>query len=133
MDQTLTPEPTLKIGEVAERAGVSVDAIRFYERAGLVAPVTRTASGYRLYDSHTAQRVVDLKTLQTVGLTLEEIAAVFAQAGDAPVSCAHVSPLFDTVIERLESKIAALTELRDGTIAQAGRCRGGQCERAHEH
>ena len=133
MDQTLSPEPTFKIGDVAERAGVSVDAIRFYERAGLVTPVTRTASGYRLYDAHATQRVLDLKTLQAVGLTLEEIAAIFAQAGDAPVSCAHVSPHFDTVIDRLNAKIASLTQLRDGTLAQAGRCRDGQCGRAHQH
>lgn len=128
MDQRLDTEANLKIGEVAHGAGVSVDAIRFYERMGLVEPEERTASGYRLYGSHAVQRVADLKTLQAVGLTLEEIAAVFASAGDKKVACAHVSPRFEAVIERLNTKIAELSALRDSAVAQSEQCRHTSCK-----
>jgi len=133
MNQTQGDDSTLKIGEVASRAGVSVDAVRFYERAGLVEPMARTASGYRVYDVHAAQRVKDLKTLQAIGLTLDEISEVFERAGERQVTCEHVSPLLDTVIERLDAKISSLTELRAHTLAQGEKCRNGTCGRAGAH
>lgn len=127
MDQTQISDGPLRIGEVARGAGVSVDAIRFYERLGLVEPDDRTASGYRLYGPRAAKRIADLKTLQSAGLTLEEIATVFASAGDGDLACSNVSPSFDAVIDRLESKIAELEDLRDSAVAQAKKCGSGGC------
>jgi len=49
--------PTLKIGEVARRAEVSIDTVRFYEREGLLGRVHRTSSGQRLYDDETVRRL----------------------------------------------------------------------------
>lgn len=121
---------TLTIGDVARHAGVSVDAVRYYERLGLVRPAGRTAAGYRVFGQAEAQRVADVKTLQSVGMSLDEVAEVVAAAGDAPVGCAHSSPVFTTAIERLNSRIDELVERRDRALAQADRCDSGECGRA---
>jgi DNA-binding transcriptional MerR regulator len=74
--QEPSPPPTwLRIGEVAEKAGVSVDTVRFYERRGLLATPERTPSGYRKYSSSAIDRIVLTRRLRRLGMTLEEIAA----------------------------------------------------------
>ena len=62
----------LTIGEVAEQAGVSTSAIRFYERRGLLAPDARR-SGQRRYKSETLRRLIFIGMLQDAGLALDDI------------------------------------------------------------
>jgi DNA-binding transcriptional MerR regulator len=63
----------LSIGEVAEREGLSPEALRFYERLGLVFPVGRTKSGYRLYDVETLRRLRFIRMARELGFSLQEI------------------------------------------------------------
>src|SRR5258708_13610793 len=63
----------LRIGELAERAGVSRDAVRFYERKGLLPRPRRTASQYRVYDEETAARLHFIRRGQEIWLTLPDI------------------------------------------------------------
>src|SRR5258708_38101866 len=63
----------IRIGELAERAGVSRDTVRFYERKGLLPRPRRTASQYRVYDEETAARLHFIRRGQEIGLTLEDI------------------------------------------------------------
>jgi DNA-binding transcriptional MerR regulator len=67
-------EPTLQIGEVADRTGVTQRTLRFYEERGLLKPPTRMEGGFRLYSQDDVLRVEQIKRLQTLlGLTLAEI------------------------------------------------------------
>jgi MerR family redox-sensitive transcriptional activator SoxR len=70
-------EPLLTIGEVAEQAGVSTSAIRFYERRGLLTADARR-SGQRRYKAETLRRLVFIGMLQDGGLALDEIAGILA-------------------------------------------------------
>lgn len=63
----------VSIGEVAEREGLSPEALRFYERLGLVFPVGRTKSGYRLYDMETLRGLRFIRMAQELGFSVEEI------------------------------------------------------------
>ena len=63
----------LSIGEVAEREGLSPEALRFYERLGLVFPVGRTKSGYRLYDVETLRCLRFIRMARELGSSVEEI------------------------------------------------------------
>jgi DNA-binding transcriptional MerR regulator len=63
----------VSIGEVAEREGLSPEALRFYERLGLVFPAGRTRSGYRLYDVETLRRLRFIRMARELGFSLEEI------------------------------------------------------------
>ena len=66
---TMTTVATLKIGELARQANVSVDTIRFYESKGLISATMRSASGYRLFSDEDRTRLLfiqrSLKTLYT--------------------------------------------------------------------
>lgn len=53
----ITAEPTLKIGDVARQAEVSIDAVRFYEREGLLGRVRRSSAGQRRYDAEAIRRL----------------------------------------------------------------------------
>jgi DNA-binding transcriptional MerR regulator len=62
----------LTIGQLADEAGVGVETIRFYERAGLLAEPGRLASGYRQYPPAAVERVKFLRRAQRLGFTLKE-------------------------------------------------------------
>lgn len=62
----------LRIGELAERAGVSTRSLRHYEQEGLLSP-SRAENGYRIYDGTDLVRVENIKGLLDVGLTISDI------------------------------------------------------------
>lgn len=64
---------TLTIGQVAERIGFSTSTLRYYEDIGLVAPASRSVSGYRLYDRRSLERLAFVGHAKQLGCTLEEI------------------------------------------------------------
>jgi DNA-binding transcriptional MerR regulator len=63
----------MRIGELAQRAGVNPQSIRFYERRKLLRPASRTGSGYRIYDERDLEIVLAVKQIQELGFTLKEI------------------------------------------------------------
>lgn len=69
----------LRIGELAERAGVTTSAVRFYERRGVLRPDAR-ASGQRRYTEASLRRLVFVGMLQDAGLRLDEIGAILRAA-----------------------------------------------------
>lgn len=70
----------MRIGELAQRSGLSIDTVRFYEKQGLLgaAHVRRSANGYRLYTTHALERLVMIRQAQGAGFTLHEICALLA-------------------------------------------------------
>jgi MerR family copper efflux transcriptional regulator len=84
---------TLTIGRLADRAGVHVETIRYYERRGLLAEPARSESGYRLYDEHDLWRLEFIARAKRLGFTLGEITELFGpgqtRAPDAVIDAAH--------------------------------------------
>ena len=76
----------VRVGEVAERAGVNVETLRYYERRGLLPTPHRSPSGHRRYDDETVRFLGAIKEAQAVGFTLAEIAE-YLQRG-TPLDCA---------------------------------------------
>ena len=64
----------LRTGEVAQRAGVNVQTLRYYERRGLIAAPARSPGGHRTYRSDTVTLVTVIKAAQRLGFTLDEVA-----------------------------------------------------------
>ena len=62
-----------RIGEVADRVGLSLRTIRYYEEVGLVAPASRTAGGFRLYSEENVGRLAILKGMKPLGFSLSEV------------------------------------------------------------
>ena len=66
-------EPTMQIGEVAERIGLSLRTIRYYEEVGLITPSARSQGGFRLYTEHDASRLQLVKDMKPLGFSLDEM------------------------------------------------------------
>ena len=66
----------MRIGQLAERAGVTTRTVRYYEGLGLLAPARREASRHRQYDEDALARLAKIDWLKRMGLTLDEIAAI---------------------------------------------------------
>ena len=109
-------ESLLTIGEVAERAGVSTSAIRFYERRGLLVADARR-SGQRRYRESTLRRLVFIGMLQDAGLALEDIDGIL----NAPNVQAWKA-IARRRLEVLDAEIARMQEARD-YLAGALLCR----------
>lgn len=101
----------MRIGEVAERSGVSVKTIRYYEGIGLLAPPPRTPSGYRDYDDTAVERLGFVRAAQSVGLTLGEIREVVALRDRGETPCGHVVHLVQRRADEIAERIRALQDL----------------------
>ncbi|MCL4266321.1 MAG: MerR family transcriptional regulator [Anaerolineae bacterium] len=77
----------MKISEVSEQSGLSVDTLRYYEKIGLIPPINRTDSGIRDYGELDLRRVDFIKCMRTAGLPVEVLIAYFAlvQQGDETI------------------------------------------------
>jgi MerR family transcriptional regulator, copper efflux regulator len=102
----------MRIGELADQAGISTKAIRYYEQIGILAPPARTASGYRAYHQATLGRLGFVRAAQALGLTLGEIRQIIAFREDGSPPCAHVTELLQRRATELERRIAELQQLR---------------------
>jgi MerR family transcriptional regulator, copper efflux regulator len=100
------------VAELAERAGISTKAIRYYEQIGILAPPARTASGYRAYDETALGRLGFVRAAQAVGLTLGEIRQIIAFRDDGQAPCAHVTGLLQRHAADLDARIGELQQLR---------------------
>ena len=102
----------MRIGELAQRAGVTAKALRFYEQAGLLPSPRRTPAGYRDYDDSALDRLRFVKGARAAGLTLAEVAEVIAAREHAGPPCQHVVALLDARAVDLDARIAELHALR---------------------
>lgn len=113
----------LTISEFAARAGVATSALRYYEARGLVVP-ERTTGNQRRYRRAQLRRVAFIRTAQTVGLSLDEIAEALAELPNQRVpTAADWTQLSTRWHHRLNERIRLLERLRD----QLGECIGCGC------
>ncbi len=78
--------PTLTIGQLAKRAGLRTSALRYYEEQGLLTPVGRTESGYRLYDPEAEQTLRFIQRAQRLGFSLSDIRTLLTSQQDGGLS-----------------------------------------------
>jgi MerR family copper efflux transcriptional regulator len=104
----------MKIGEVARRSGVSIRALRFYERIGLLAPAARRPSGYRLYGERELHHLAFIRQASALGFTLASIrplvAAIDGRTRGAPR--AGLVRMLGERIQHTTDQLARLTDLR---------------------
>jgi Hg(II)-responsive transcriptional regulator len=98
----------LLIGEVAARAGVNVQTLRFYERRGLLAEPQRAHSGYRAYSPEAVTRIRFIKRAQNVGFTLAEVQALLRLREDPRIPCREVRATAEAKIAEIEEKMRRL-------------------------
>lgn len=103
----------LSVGEVAERAGVAVSALHFYERKGLIRS-HRTAGNQRRYDRDVLRRLAIIRMGQELGVPLAEIGEQLEALPDGrPAGKADWARMSSRWRDRLDRRIALMTRLRD--------------------
>ena len=117
----------MKIGEVANQAGVSVDTVRFYERVGVLPPAARTESGYRDYQPDTIERIQLTRQLQAIGFTLSDTVDALAAHDAGGATCESERWRLDAVLARVDAKIAELNALRTRILQTQAACDNGHC------
>jgi len=110
------PQSELRIGELAARTGVSIDALRYYERRRLLPHAPRTSGGFRLFAPETVERVRFIKQAQDLGLSLDEIAILLATGGGAS-ECRQVRELLRAKITEMDQRLKAMEAFR-GKLAR---------------
>jgi MerR family Zn(II)-responsive transcriptional regulator of zntA len=98
----------LTIGKLAALADVRTDTLRYYEREHLLAPASKSDSGYRLYDSDSVRRIHFIKRAQHCGFTLAEISQLLALRVQPSARCGDVRKLAVEKKLQLERRIRAM-------------------------
>lgn len=111
----------LLISEVARRAGVVVDTVRFYEREGLISSPPRTRTKYRKYPASVVARIRFIRRAKDLGFTLEEIRELLALR-DREHGCADVRERAEKKVAAIGERIAALQRMQAGLADLARSC-----------
>jgi MerR family copper efflux transcriptional regulator len=113
---------SIGIGQLAARAGVSVDTVRYYERSGLLSPQVRLASGYRRYSELQVARLRFIRRAQELGFSLKDIRELLGLSKQRDV--ARVKRAAEKKLAEVEERLAALTRVRDGLATLVATCPG---------
>jgi len=110
------------IGAIARRAGVGIDTVRYYERAGLLDPRQRLASGYRRYSDAEVTRLRFIRRAQALGFSLKEIQELLDLSSRRDV--ARVKRTAEAKLQDINARIAELQRVRDGLATLVKACPG---------
>jgi len=114
----------MKIGELAQRAGVGIDTVRYYEKQGLLPMPARQASGYRRYAQSDIARLQFVRRAKALGFTLIEIREVLALSGRREDDMGGLKAAANKKLVDVEAKLAELTRIRDGLRTLVASCPG---------
>lgn len=102
----------LRCGELAERAGISPDSLRYYERLRLMPPVQRSAAGYRLFPPEALGRLQLIRGALSIGFSVRELAEILRERDSGAAPCHKVRKATAEKLAAIEARIRALRSLR---------------------
>lgn len=108
----MAPAPNLRIGQLAELAGVNPKTIRYYESIGLLPEPARSSSGYRLYSSGDTDRLRFIRRAKALGLSLEEIREILNVRSSGELPCGCVREVAGRRVAELDRRIAEMVRMR---------------------
>ena len=114
----------LTIGRLAERAGVGVETVRFYERTGLLQEPDRKPSGYRQYKAETVARLRFIRRAKELGFTLKEIRELLSLRIDPSTNCADVRTQAVAKLDDIEGRIRTLQKMKRSLVKLTKACSG---------
>jgi Zn(II)-responsive transcriptional regulator len=115
---------TLTIGQLAKKADVNIDTIRYYERRGLIPKPRRRGSGYREYSDETTKRIQFIKHSKDLGFSLREIQELLSLKVEPDHSCFEVKKKAEAKISNIESKIRTLQRMKKVLVKMTKSCSG---------
>jgi MerR family transcriptional regulator, copper efflux regulator len=114
----------MNIGEAARATGVTAKMIRYYESVGLLNPVGRTSSGYRVYGDQEVHALRFVRQARRLGFLVDDIRKLLALWQDRSRASAEVKSIALEHVAELDRRIAELTEMRDTLSHLARHCHG---------
>ena len=116
----------LKIGEIAKKAKVNIQTVRYYEKRGLLLPQSRMESGYRLYDKGAEKRLEFILYAKELGFTLEEIKGLMQLKARKTARCGDVKIRAEKKINEIDKKIKGLRSMKKVLEEMVRICQNGQ-------
>ncbi|MFE6506600.1 MerR family transcriptional regulator [Nocardioides sp. NPDC057767] len=120
----------MRSSELAERARVNPETLRYYERRGLLQPPPRTPGGYRDYPNSTVELLRFIKRAQELGFTLEEVEELLHLDAGGPDSCDAARALAEARRADLEARIADLQRMQASLTDLIATCERPTADRA---
>ena len=119
----------MRTSEVADRAGVNVQTLRYYERRGLLPEPPRRESRYRIYGQDAVRIVRFIKRAQELGFSLDEVECLLELSEGGPESCEAAQRLASGRIAELDRRMANLRAMRDALGQLLATCSLPRAER----
>lgn len=114
----------MKIGEVAKAASVGIDAVRFYERQGLIPAPARRPSGYREYGPEVVLSLRFIRRAKELAFSLKEIGELLALQRDENATAAEVKQAAERSLGDVEERIRSLQRMRRALRKAVSGCPG---------
>ena len=115
-------QKTLTIGELAKKAGVNIQTVRFYERQGVLQPVSRKESGYRLYNEDSLKRLTFIRHAKELGFSLKEINSLLSLRIRSVQSCDRVRSKAQGKLKEIQKKVVHLKQLEKTLLVLISDC-----------
>jgi MerR family transcriptional regulator, mercuric resistance operon regulatory protein len=112
------------IGELAKRSGVKIETIRYYERAKMLVPPPRTASGRRVYGVKHLRILVFVRRSRELGFSLDQIRALLRLGGPEKATCREVREIAAHHLDGIRAKLRDLKKLEGLLSRTVARCSG---------
>ncbi|HEU4952635.1 MAG TPA: MerR family DNA-binding protein [Holophagaceae bacterium] len=114
----------MKMADLTRACEVSDQAVRLYEREGLLKPVSRTPKGYRLFDPQAIAALHFIKHAQRCGFTLAEIRGLLTANAANPKACDVTKALLDQKLQHVEDQLADLRSMKEVLASLRTACEG---------
>lgn len=101
----------MKIGELAKKTGLTTDAIRFYEKSGLIKGPSRSATGYREFSTDTAATIEFISHCRSLDIPISEIKKLLNVRSGSAKSCREANQVIDEQLSNLRARIKELKRL----------------------
>ncbi len=115
-----------KISDVSKETGLSVDTLRYYEKAGLLKNINRASSGVRLYSDADLSRLRFIQRAKTMNFTLDEISKLLQMRENPACAKKNVRQLTQNKLDEVEQHLKILGTLRNELTLLVNLCTGSE-------
>ena len=112
----------MQIGTVAQQTGLTVDAIRFYAKEGLLKRPQRSEGGFRLFRLEDVEALKFIRKAQELGFSLQEVREILVLQGRGVGACEHVRELVEQKLASVRGKVDDLRKLERSLQGALRKC-----------